>query len=194
MWIVKEAREEHRSAIEWLNNNTNNKVGFFLIEIHAYKIGDSDPAPMFQIVEQPNDFIKNNKWNPNSYENMIREWYDATFRDVVNPDWTSYYVWEWEVLYPKKTSWKDSRNYLEDIVEIVEGAESEWINPQKLINKYWNLINQLKQLWLSDEELAAANDAIYQGWLFWWEPVKTAKVENWVLKKAKKSSKKSDNE
>ena len=140
------------------------------------------------------DFIKNNKWNPNSYENMIREWYDATFRDVVNPDWTSYYVWEWEVLYPKKTSWKDSRNYLEDIVEIVEGAESEWINPQKLINKYWNLINQLKQLWLSDEELAAANDAIYQGWLFWWEPVKTAKVENWVLKKAKKSSKKSDNE
>ena len=61
VWIVKEAREEHRSAIEWLNNNTNNKVGFFLIEIHAYKIGDSDPAPMFQIVEQPNDFIKNNK-------------------------------------------------------------------------------------------------------------------------------------
>ena len=61
VWIVKEAREEHRSAIEWLNNNTNNNVLFFLIEIHAYKIGDSDPAPMFQIVEQPNDFIKSNK-------------------------------------------------------------------------------------------------------------------------------------
>ena len=61
VWIVKEAREEHRSAIEWLNNNTNNNANFFLIEIHAYKIGDSDPAPMFQVVEQPNDFIKNNK-------------------------------------------------------------------------------------------------------------------------------------
>lgn len=61
VWIVKEAREEHRSAIEWLNNNTNSKVNFFLIEIHAYKIGESDPAPMFQVVEQPNDFIKNNK-------------------------------------------------------------------------------------------------------------------------------------
>ena len=32
-----------------------------MIEIHAYKIGNSDPAPMFQVVEQPNDFIKNNK-------------------------------------------------------------------------------------------------------------------------------------
>lgn len=31
VWIVKEAREEHRSAIEWLNNNTNKNLNFFLI-------------------------------------------------------------------------------------------------------------------------------------------------------------------
>ena len=61
VWIVKEAREEHRSAIEWLNNNTNSNINFFLIEIHAYKIGNSDNAPMFQVIEQPNDFIKNNE-------------------------------------------------------------------------------------------------------------------------------------
>lgn len=61
VWIVKQAREEHRSAVEWLNNNTNNNVNFFLIELHAYKIGNSDPAPMFQVVEQPNDFIKTTK-------------------------------------------------------------------------------------------------------------------------------------
>lgn len=71
VWIVKEAREEHRSALEWLNNNTNNNVNFFLIEIHAYKIGDSDPAPMFQVVEQPNDFIKNNK-STNRDESMSK--------------------------------------------------------------------------------------------------------------------------
>lgn len=69
VWIVKEAREEHRSAIEWLNNNTNSSVNFFLIEIHAYKIGNSDNAPMFQVIEQPNDFIKNNK-STNSSDTM----------------------------------------------------------------------------------------------------------------------------
>lgn len=69
VWIVKEAREEHRSAIEWLNNNTNNNINFFLIEIHAYKIGNSDNAPMFQVIEQPNDFIKNNK-STNSSDTM----------------------------------------------------------------------------------------------------------------------------
>lgn len=61
VWIVTEAREEHRSAIEWLNNNTNSEINFFLIELHAYKIGDSLPAPKFEIIEKPNDFIKISK-------------------------------------------------------------------------------------------------------------------------------------
>lgn len=59
IWIVEEAREEHRSAIEWLNNNTNEDISFFLIEIAAYKIGDSLPAPNFKVVEQPNNFLMN---------------------------------------------------------------------------------------------------------------------------------------
>lgn len=59
IWIVEEAREEHRSAIEWLNNNTNEDISFFLIEIEAYKIGDSLPAPNFKVVEQPNNFLMN---------------------------------------------------------------------------------------------------------------------------------------
>ena len=61
IWIVKNAREEHRSAIEWLNNNMVKEINFFLIELRAYKIGDSLPAPKFEIVEQPNDFIKSTK-------------------------------------------------------------------------------------------------------------------------------------
>lgn len=68
IWIVKEGREEHKSAIEWLNNNTNKDLGFFLIELHAYKIGDSLAAPKFEIVEKPNDFIKNSKNNTGSGE------------------------------------------------------------------------------------------------------------------------------
>ena len=58
IWIVKEAREEHRSAIEWLNNKTTKDISFFLMEIRAYKIGDSFPAPKFVIIEKPNDFVK----------------------------------------------------------------------------------------------------------------------------------------
>ncbi|MGT2799874.1 DUF4268 domain-containing protein [Streptococcus marmotae] len=58
IWIVQEAREEHRSAIEWLNNKTTKEISFFLMEIRAYKIGDSLPAPKFVVIEKPNDFLK----------------------------------------------------------------------------------------------------------------------------------------
>ena len=61
-------RQEHRSAVEWLNNNTNKEINFFLIEIHAYKIGDSLYAPKFEIVEKPNDFIKTGKIQASSGE------------------------------------------------------------------------------------------------------------------------------
>jgi hypothetical protein len=58
IWIVKEARDEHSSAIEWLNNVTNNEISFYLIQIEAIKIGTSDPAINYKIVEEPNPYIK----------------------------------------------------------------------------------------------------------------------------------------
>ena len=61
VWIVSSARQEHASAIEWLNKHTDDDLSFFLVEVHAYKIGDSDPAPQFKIIEQPNDFVKSVK-------------------------------------------------------------------------------------------------------------------------------------
>ncbi len=61
VWLVATAREEHASAIEWLNKHTDDDLSFFLVEIHAYKIGNSEPAPQFKIIEQPNDFAKSVK-------------------------------------------------------------------------------------------------------------------------------------
>ena len=61
IWIVKNARPEHVSAIEWLNEHTDSDIGFFLIEIHAIRIGNSDPAPQFNVVAQPNEYMKSVK-------------------------------------------------------------------------------------------------------------------------------------
>lgn len=61
IWIVKRARDEHRQAIEWLNAHTDEEIGFFLLEIELWKIGDSMPAPKFNIVSKPNDWGKTQK-------------------------------------------------------------------------------------------------------------------------------------
>lgn len=58
IWIVKRARDEHRHAIEWLNENTRENIAFFLIEIELWQIDDSKVAPMFNVVEQPNYWAK----------------------------------------------------------------------------------------------------------------------------------------
>lgn len=58
IWIVKKARDEHRQAIDWLNGHTDDNITFFLIELELWQIGDSLPAPKFQIVAKPNDWAK----------------------------------------------------------------------------------------------------------------------------------------
>ncbi len=63
IWIVKRARDEHRQAIEWLNTHTDEEVGFFLLEIEVWRIGDSLAAPKFNIVSKPNDWGKSQKSN-----------------------------------------------------------------------------------------------------------------------------------
>lgn len=58
IWIVKRARDEHRQAIEWLNQHTDSNIGFFLVEIELWQINDSLLAPKFNVVEKPNDWGK----------------------------------------------------------------------------------------------------------------------------------------
>ena len=88
VWIVASARDEHASAIEWLNKHTDDEISFFLMEVHAYKIGASDPAPQFKIIEQPNDFVKivkavskNSDMNE-SQKNRLEFW--TQFNEVVD--------------------------------------------------------------------------------------------------------------
>ena len=61
IWIVKHARDEHIQAIEWLNQHTDENIGFFLIEIELWQINDSIPAPKFSVIEKPNDWAKTMK-------------------------------------------------------------------------------------------------------------------------------------
>jgi len=58
IWIVKDVRDEHVQAIDWLNDHTDQKVNLFLIKIELWQIEDSPFAPKFQIISKPNDWAK----------------------------------------------------------------------------------------------------------------------------------------
>jgi hypothetical protein len=58
IWISPQFREEHRQALDWLNEHTGEDQAFFGVEIRLVRIDDSRPAPLFKLVSQPNEWQK----------------------------------------------------------------------------------------------------------------------------------------
>lgn len=58
VWIVETIQADHRAAIDWLNANTGEDFSFFAVEIELWRIGNSPPAPRFNIIASPNDWTK----------------------------------------------------------------------------------------------------------------------------------------
>ena len=58
VWCAPSFRDEHRAAIDWLNERTDEKTRFFAVEVSAVRIDDSRPAPLFRLLAQPNDWSK----------------------------------------------------------------------------------------------------------------------------------------
>ncbi len=82
IWVVKKAREEHRAAVEWLNNHTDENIAFFLVEVKLYQIDNSEIAPKFEVVEKPNDWTKEIKRNTsNSPTRQARYDYWVAFNE-----------------------------------------------------------------------------------------------------------------
>ena len=56
IWIAKEFTEEHRQAIDFLNEVAAPDLGVYAVEIRLYRIGNSPPAPFFEIISSPNEY------------------------------------------------------------------------------------------------------------------------------------------
>lgn len=58
VWIAAKFTEEHRAAMDWLNEITDVQFRFFGLEVEVWRIGGSLAAPKFNIVSQPNDWSR----------------------------------------------------------------------------------------------------------------------------------------
>lgn len=58
VWIAARFTDEHRAAMDWLNEKTTEEVSFFGLEIELWRIGESPIAPKFNIVAKPNEWTK----------------------------------------------------------------------------------------------------------------------------------------
>ncbi len=107
IWIVKDVRDEHKQAIDWLNENTAENVNFFAIKMELWKIGDSAVAPKFQIISKPNNWakaVKNSSASPASDLKMLQLNFWSKLKDFLD-DSSSIL----KTVQPRPQNWYDIR-------------------------------------------------------------------------------------
>lgn len=58
VWIATKVTDEYRKVLDWLNDNTPETMAFYGLEIELWRIGESLPAPRFNVVCEPNELTK----------------------------------------------------------------------------------------------------------------------------------------
>ena len=58
VWVAKAFADQHRAAIDWLNETSVEGTQFFALEIEVWRIGESAYAPKFNMVAKPNNWTR----------------------------------------------------------------------------------------------------------------------------------------
>ena len=86
IWVSDVVRDEHRQALEWLNQRTDTETQFFAVVVEVLKIDDSKPAFNFKPVVFPNEWQKSKKQkasaNTSSRGEKYRSYYQALIDEL----------------------------------------------------------------------------------------------------------------
>ena len=83
IWIAERFRDEHREALDFLNRRTDEDTQFFGVEIELWKIGNSLPAPHFNVVVTPNEW-RRQAINNTRQVSEVGEQYQAFFQHLAD--------------------------------------------------------------------------------------------------------------
>ena len=85
VWITREFKDEHRQALDWLNQRSSEDTEFFGVAVEVWKIDNSRPAPHFRVVSAPNDWHKSNvKIRSRGEPSPQQERYRAFFQTLID--------------------------------------------------------------------------------------------------------------
>lgn len=83
VWIATDFTEEHKKAFDWLNDNTNEDLAFWAIQLELWQVGEDTASMRFNIVCRPNSDVKTikTKSNTESETTKMQLMYWTKFRD-----------------------------------------------------------------------------------------------------------------
>ena len=84
IWVAPDFSPEHRAALEWFNQWTDDEIEAYGVEVTAVRIGDSLPAPIFSIVVAPSVRVDHTK--ALSDRPMTRKQFYSRFYRLLNSE------------------------------------------------------------------------------------------------------------
>lgn len=105
VWIAPRFEDAHLAAVQWLNENTREGFSFFAVRLRVVRIGDSPFAPIFEVVEKPNDWVRQVKTQKTAETNA--------YYDIKQSFWTQMIDRHPDLADLGFRKWRYSNNYVE---------------------------------------------------------------------------------
>lgn len=122
IWLAEEVEDEHRAAMEWLNDQTGLKKQFYLVKIKVWKIGNSEPALQFVPVVFPNKRQKEQRTPQTPWE------VDESQQNLID-----HICHVWECRYEKK------REHVNFVSDEIKGGKVRCSSRKTGINLMFNI-------------------------------------------------------
>lgn len=84
IWVAQAIRDEHRQALEWLNQRTSEDTHFFGVVIEVFQIDNSKPAFKFKPVVFPNEWQKGGRTSTAKAPSPRGESYRQFFQTLID--------------------------------------------------------------------------------------------------------------
>ena len=84
IWVAESIREEHRQALDWLNQRTDKNTDFFGVVVEVLQIDNSNPAVNFKLVVFPNEWQKPKRNQAASIVSPRGETYRQYFQALID--------------------------------------------------------------------------------------------------------------
>ena len=84
IWVSEIVRDEHRQALEWLNQRTDAETQFFAVVVEVLQIDDSKPAFNFKPIVFPNEWQKSRKQKISTTTSAKGEKYRVYFQELMD--------------------------------------------------------------------------------------------------------------
>lgn len=68
IWVASKFTDEHKKALDWLNDHTSDEISFYGIKLELWQIDNSQPAVKFNVISSPNKAVRQASRLKNSQE------------------------------------------------------------------------------------------------------------------------------